>query len=50
MRPTAPSSRLGTRMDMFGVHEYKFTLTLATRVALSPGTYWVEIINATVDD
>ena len=30
--------------------EYEYTLTLATPVNLTPGTYWVEINNATTDN
>lgn len=42
---SVPSSRLDTGVDLFGVDEYLFTLTLANPVLLWPGTYWVEIFN-----
>ena len=40
-----PSTRVDTGIDLFGVDEYEFTLTLASPVTLTPGTYWVEIYN-----
>jgi uncharacterized repeat protein (TIGR01451 family) len=39
--------RVQTGVILFGVHEWMHTLTLATPVALGPGTYWVEIYNDT---
>jgi len=39
------SAREQTGVILFGVHEYLHTLTLATPLALGPGTYWVEIYN-----
>jgi len=40
-----PTTRVDTGIDLFGVDEYQFTLTLANPVTLTPGTYWVEIYN-----
>jgi uncharacterized repeat protein (TIGR01451 family) len=39
--------RVQTGVILFGVQEWMHTLTLATPVALGPGTYWVEIYNDT---
>ena len=40
-----PASRTTTGVILFGVHEYQFTLDLATPCRLSAGTYWLEIYN-----
>ncbi len=39
--------RVQTGIVLFGVHEWRHTLTLATPVALDPGNYWIEIYNDT---
>ena len=44
---TVPYVRVQTGMILFGVDEWMHTLTLASPVALSAGTYWVEIYNDT---
>ena len=41
------SSKVQTGGILFGVHEYEFTLNLATQVNLAAGTYWVELFNDT---
>jgi len=39
--------RVQTGVVLFGVHEWKHTLTLGSPVALPPGNYWIEIYNDT---
>jgi hypothetical protein len=39
------STRATTGIILFGVEEYRHTLTLAAPVSLPPGTYWIEIYN-----
>lgn len=41
------ASRVPTGETAFGVAEWEYTLTLATSVALEPGTYWLEVFNDT---
>lgn len=43
------SSKTDTGVDLFGVDEYLFTLSLNKAVFLTPGHYWVEIYNNTAD-
>ena len=40
-----PTTRVDTGINLFGVDEYQFTLTLVNPVTLTPGIYWVEIYN-----
>ncbi len=47
MESGVPVTRLATGNTVSGLNEYEFTLTLASPVSLSPGTYWVEIFNDT---
>jgi len=42
-----PYTREQTGVVLFGVHEWKHTLTLATPVTLGAGTFWLEIFNNT---
>ncbi len=44
---TVPYTRTTTGIVLFGVSEYKHTITLSNPVALDAGTYWVEIYNDT---
>ncbi|MEZ5470650.1 MAG: hypothetical protein R3E90_02640 [Marinicella sp.] len=39
------NTRTDTGVDLFGVDEYRYNLTLATATTLSPGTYWIDIHN-----
>jgi hypothetical protein len=41
------STKTQTGLVLFGVHEYEYTLNLATQVNLAAGTYWVEVFNDT---
>jgi uncharacterized repeat protein (TIGR01451 family) len=47
MEANVPYTRTQTGVVLFGVHEWRHTLTLANPVTLSSGSYWVEIYNDT---
>ena len=43
-----PHVRVQTGLQLFGVDEWMYTLTLATPVPLTAGTYWIEFYNTTL--